>query len=82
MRVDQVVSGFIYHQLQDNGTVAKNSKKLHGISMSDSAPPPRHSPAVRQPLSATAAITPTHSHRESFRLSRLHEARGIIRQSA
>ena len=37
MRADQVVSGFIYHQLQDNGTVAKNCKKLHGISMSDSA---------------------------------------------
>ncbi|HWB82589.1 MAG TPA: IS4 family transposase [Bryobacteraceae bacterium] len=37
MRVDQVVSGYIFHQLQDHGTVAKNCKKLHGISMSDSA---------------------------------------------
>jgi hypothetical protein len=37
MSAEQVVSGFIYHQLQEGGTVAKNSKKLHGISMSDSA---------------------------------------------
>jgi len=37
MSASQVVSGFIYHQLQESGTVAKNSQKLHGISMSDSA---------------------------------------------
>jgi hypothetical protein len=37
MSAEQVVSGFIYHQRQEGGTVAKNSKKLHGISMSDSA---------------------------------------------
>lgn len=37
MSAEQVVSGFIYHQLQENGTVAKNCQKLHGIFMSDSA---------------------------------------------
>jgi hypothetical protein len=37
MSAEQVVSGSIYHQLQDSGTVAKNCKKLHGISRSDSA---------------------------------------------
>jgi hypothetical protein len=37
MRAEQVVSGFIYHQLQEGGTLAKNCKRLHGISMSDSA---------------------------------------------
>ena len=37
MSAAQVVSGFIYHQLQERGTLAKNSKRLHGISMSDSA---------------------------------------------
>jgi hypothetical protein len=37
MSAEQVVSGFIYHQLQERGTLAKNSKRLHGISMSDSA---------------------------------------------
>jgi hypothetical protein len=37
MSAEQVVSGFIYHQLQDGGTVAKNCQRLHGISMSDSA---------------------------------------------
>lgn len=37
MSAAQVVSGFIYHQLQASGTLAKNSKRLHGISMSDSA---------------------------------------------
>lgn len=37
MSVSEVVSGFIYHQLQGSGSVAQSSKKLHGISMSDSA---------------------------------------------
>jgi hypothetical protein len=37
MSAAQVVSGFIYHQLQASGTLAKNSKRLHGIPMSDSA---------------------------------------------
>jgi Transposase DDE domain len=37
MSAEQVVSGFIYHQLQDRGTLAKNCQRLHGISMSDSA---------------------------------------------
>jgi hypothetical protein len=37
MSAEQVVSGFIYHQLQESGTLAKNCKRLHGISMSDSA---------------------------------------------
>ena len=33
----KLISGLIYHQLQEGGTLAKNSGKLHGIHMSDSA---------------------------------------------
>ena len=33
----KLISGLIYHQLQEGGTLAKNSGKLHGIKMSDSA---------------------------------------------
>jgi len=32
-----LISGLIYHQLQDGGTLATNSGRLHGIQMSDSA---------------------------------------------
>jgi DDE family transposase len=32
-----LISGLIYHQLQEGGTLAINSGKLHGIHMSDSA---------------------------------------------
>ena len=37
MSAEQIVSGFIYHQLQEGGTLATNSGRLHGIQMSDSA---------------------------------------------
>ena len=33
----QVISGLIYHQLQEGGTLGSNSGRLHGIHMSDSA---------------------------------------------
>jgi hypothetical protein len=33
----KLISGLIYHQLQDGGTLARNSGRLHGIQMSDSA---------------------------------------------
>lgn len=33
----QLISGLIYHQLQDGGTLATHSGRLHGIRMSDSA---------------------------------------------
>jgi hypothetical protein len=33
----QLISGLVYHQLQDAGTLARNSAHLHGIYMSDSA---------------------------------------------
>jgi hypothetical protein len=33
----KLISGLIYHQLQEGGTLAKNSGRLHGIKMSDSA---------------------------------------------
>lgn len=33
----KLISGLIYHQLQEGGTLATNSGKLHGIQMSDSA---------------------------------------------
>lgn len=33
----QLISGLIYHQLQEGGTLAVNSGRLHGIRMSDSA---------------------------------------------
>ena len=33
----KLISGLIYHQLQDGGTLAGNSGRLHGIQMSDSA---------------------------------------------
>jgi hypothetical protein len=33
----QLVSGLIYHQLQEGGTLAASSGRLHGIRMSDSA---------------------------------------------
>ena len=33
----KLISGLIYHQLQEGGTLATNSGRLHGIQMSDSA---------------------------------------------
>lgn len=33
----KLISGLIYHQLQDRGTLARNSGRLHGMQMSDSA---------------------------------------------
>jgi len=33
----KLISGLIYHPLQDGGTLARNSGRLHGIQMSDSA---------------------------------------------
>ena len=33
----KLISGLIYHRLQEGGTLATNSGKLHGIQMSDSA---------------------------------------------
>ena len=33
----KLISGLIYHHLQEGGTLAKNSGRLHGIQMSDSA---------------------------------------------
>lgn len=33
----QLISGLIYHQLQEGGTLAASSGRLHGIRMSDSA---------------------------------------------
>jgi hypothetical protein len=37
MTASQVVSGLIFHQLQEVGTLAKHAAQLHGISMSDTA---------------------------------------------
>jgi hypothetical protein len=34
---DQLVTSLIYHQLQQGGTLAAHTEKLHGIEMSDSA---------------------------------------------
>src|SRR5260370_13691693 len=32
----KLISGLVYHQLQDGGTLARNSGRLHGTQMSDS----------------------------------------------
>ena len=37
LSAEQLVSGLIFHQLHDGGTLADHSGQLHGVSMSDSA---------------------------------------------
>jgi hypothetical protein len=37
LTASQVVTGLVFHQLQDKGTLAQHAAQLHGIKMSDSA---------------------------------------------
>jgi hypothetical protein len=37
MTAQQILSAYVYHALQEGGTLADNGKRLHGIEMTDQA---------------------------------------------
>jgi hypothetical protein len=56
----QLVSGLVYHQLQEGGTLAEHAAQLHGVSMSDSAYTQRREalPVRLFDLVMSSALTP------------------------